>query len=88
MNDNESFELLSNEYAQALQAFAAIEQQAATLLLMGHSSELRDFIDQFVTMASRTRDVAAEQGEQNFVEWFRELIEKAERLRVGTVGRS
>jgi hypothetical protein len=80
MNDD-SFEYLSNEYAQALQAFAAIEQQAATLLLMGHSSELLEFIDQFVAMASRTRDVAAERGEQNFVEWFRELIEKAETLR-------
>ncbi len=84
MNDD-SFEYLSNEYAQALQAFAAIEQQAATLLLMGHSSELREFIDQFVAMASRTRDVAAERGEQHFVDWFRELIEKAERLRANTI---
>lgn len=78
---DDSFTFLSNEYAQALQAFTAIEQQAPTLLLMGHSAELREFIDQFVEMASRTRDVAQERGEQNFVEWFRELIEKAEALR-------
>ena len=80
MNDD-SFEFLSNEYAQALQAFATIENQAATLLLMGHSAELRDFIDQFLLMAGRARDVAEDRGEQNFVEWFGELIEKAQKLR-------
>lgn len=77
------FEYLSNEYAQALQAYAAIENQASTLLLMGHSDELRQFIEQFIAMASRTREVAAEKGEQNFVEWFDELIRKAELLRGG-----
>lgn len=77
------FEHLSNEYAQALQAYAAIENQASTLLLMGHSDELRQFIDQFIDMASRTRDMASEKGEVNFVEWFDELIRKAESLREG-----
>ena len=77
------FEHFSNEYAQALQAFAAIENQASTLLLMGHQEELKSFIDQFVAMASRTRDAAAEKGEQNFVDWFDELIRKAQTLRGG-----
>jgi hypothetical protein len=81
--DRADFEYFSNEYAQALQAFAAIENQASTLLLMGHSEELKEFIDQFVAMASRTRDAAAEKGEQNFVDWFDELIRKAELLRGG-----
>lgn len=75
------FEYFSNEYAQALQAFAAIENQASTLLLMGHTDELRRFIDQFVAMATRTRDVAREKNETNFTEWFEELLEKAEKLR-------
>ena len=75
------FEHFSNEYAQALQAFTAIENQAATLALMGHSDELRSFITQFVEMATRTRDVARENGETNFAEWFDELIAKAEKLR-------
>ena len=79
------FEHFSNEYAQALQAFAAIENQASTLLLMGHSEELREFIDQFLAMATRTRASAAEKGEQNFVDWFDELIRKAELLREGVV---
>ena len=74
------FEHFSNEYAQALQAFSAIENQAATLLLMGHTEELRNFIAQFVEMATRTRDVAREQNEANFAEWFDELIEKAGKL--------
>lgn len=82
-DDRADFEHLSNEYANALQAYAAIESQASTLLLMGHSDELRDFIEQFLTMAERTRDLAAAKGEDNFVEWFDELIRKAESLREG-----
>ncbi len=76
------FEHFSNEYAQALQAYSAIENQAATLALMGHSDDLRNFIAQFVEMASRTRDLARELGETNFAEWFDELLEKAEKLRM------
>ena len=78
-----TFEFFSNEYAQALQAFSAIENQASTLMLMGHSDQLREFLDQFVEMARRTRDLAAEKGEANFAEWFSELVEKAEALRSG-----
>ena len=77
------FEYFSNEYAEALRAFAAIENQASTLLLMGHSDELRGFLEQFIAMASRTRESAAEKGEANFVEWFDELIRKAELLHEG-----
>lgn len=77
------FEYFSNEYAQALQAYAAIENQASTLLLMGHSDELLQFLEQFLAMATGTRALAAEKGEQNFVEWFDELIRKAETLRGG-----
>jgi hypothetical protein len=78
-----AFEYFSNEYAQALQAYSTIENQASTLLLMGHSDELRQFIEQFIEMSSRTRESAAEKGEANFVEWFDELIRKAETLRAG-----
>lgn len=76
-----NFEYFSNEYAQALQAYTAIENQAATLLLMGASDDLRQFIDQFVAMAGASRDLALEKGEQNFAEWFSELVAKAEKLR-------
>lgn len=78
-----TFEHLSNEYAQALQAYAAIENQASTLLLMGYTDDLRQFIEQFITMATRTRELALEKNETNFAEWFGELIEKAEKLRSG-----
>ena len=78
-----NFEYFSNEYAQALQAYSAIEGQAATLLLMGASEDLRQFIDQFVAMAGASRDLALEKGEQNFADWFAELVAKAERLRSG-----
>jgi hypothetical protein len=76
-----NFEYFSNEYAQALQAFTAIENQASTLLLMGASDDLRTFIDQFVAMAGAARDLAVEKGEENFAEWFAELVAKAEKLR-------
>jgi hypothetical protein len=75
------FEHFSNEYAQALQAYAAIETQASTLALMGYTDELRTFIAQFLEMATRTRDLAREKNEPNFAEWFEELRVKAEKLR-------
>ncbi|HEX8411488.1 MAG TPA: hypothetical protein VF883_21710 [Thermoanaerobaculia bacterium] len=80
-NARVTFEYFSNEYAQALQANAAIENQASTLLLMGHSDNLLHFLDQFEAMATRARDSAIEKGEKNFAEWFGELVEKAEKLR-------
>lgn len=77
----EDFEFFSNEYAQALQAFKAIEGQAATLLLMGVSEDLRGFVDQFIEMATKTKSLADEKGQAHFAEWFTELIQKAETLK-------
>ena len=79
--ERENFEYFSSEYAQALEAFAAIEKQASTLLLLGGSDDLRAFIDRFLEMANRVKASAEEKDEPNFAEWFRELIEKAEQLR-------
>ena len=78
-----NFEYFSNEYAQALQAYQAIENQASTLMLMGYSDDLRQFIEQFLEMATRAKVLAIEKGETNFAEWFGELVEKAEALRGG-----
>jgi hypothetical protein len=77
------FDYFSNEYAQALQAFAAIETQAATLKLMGYDDDLRGFIEQFLEMAQRVRALALEKNELHFADWFEELIAKAEKLRAG-----
>jgi len=76
-----NFEYLSNEYAQALQAWDAIEKQASTLMLMGYTGDLRQFLEQFLEMATRAKALAVEKGEQNFADWFGELVEKAEALR-------
>ncbi len=75
------FEYFSNEYAQALQAYATIETQASALLLMGYTDDLRLFIDQFLEMAQRVRTLALEKNELNFADWFEELIAKAEKLK-------
>jgi len=80
----ETFTQFANEYAQALQAFKAIEEQSTTLVLLGVGEDLRTFIDQFLEMAERTRALAIEKGEPNFAEWFGDLIEKAEALRGAT----
>lgn len=77
----ERFEYLSNEYAQALQAYAAIEKQAGLIVSLGGAEDLRGFIDQFIQMADRTRQAAEEHEEANFVEWFGELIRKARAIR-------
>ena len=82
-----NFTYFSNEYAQALQAYATIEQQASTLIALGSSDELLTFINQFVEMADRTRSLAIEKNEPNFAEWFAELIEKAEAIRGAIVER-
>jgi len=82
---SDSFAYFSNEYAQALQTFTAIEKQAATLMGLGATEDLRVFLQQFIDMATRVRALADEKSEANFSEWFRELIEKAEALRVGIV---
>jgi hypothetical protein len=81
----ETFEWLGNEYAQALQALTAIENQASTIVAFGGSDDLRTYIDQFIAMATQTRGVAEEKGEAHFVEWFSELIAKAEALRTAVV---
>lgn len=85
MTDDDSranFAYFSAEYAQALQALTAIENQSSTLLLLGNSDDLRTFIDQFLAMATRVKAEAEDRGEPNFAEWFEELIVKAEALRV------
>ena len=76
-----TFEWLSNEYAQALQALTAIENQASTIVAFGGSEDLRTYVDQFIAMATHTRGLAEEKDEAHFVEWFDELIAKAEALR-------
>ncbi len=77
----QNFEFFSNEYAQALHAFKAIEDQSTTLMLLGVADDLLTFVDQFIDMATRTRRLAEEKNEPHFAEWFAELIEKAEALR-------
>lgn len=76
-----TFEYFSNEYAQALQAFAAIENQASTLMVMGYTGDLKQFLEQFLEMATRAKSLAVEKNETNFAEWFEELVQKAEALR-------
>jgi len=80
-----TFDWLSNEYAQAVQALTAIENQASTIVAFGASDDLRTYIDQFLAMATHTRAIAEEEGEAHFVEWFDELIGKAEALRTELV---
>lgn len=80
MMSTEDFEYFSNEYSQALQAFETIKKQASTLLLLGASTDLRQFAEQFIEMAEKTRALAAEKGEANFAEWFGELAQKAREL--------
>ena len=75
------FTYFSNEYAQALQALDTIEKQSSTLVLLGNTEELRVFVEQFLEMANRVRREAQEKNEPNFVEWFGELIERAQNLR-------
>jgi len=80
-----TFEWLSNEYAQALQALTAIENQASTIVAFGAAEDLRTYIDQFIAMAAHTRGLAEEKNEAHFVDWFDELIRKAEALRMELV---
>ncbi len=86
-DERENFAWFSNEYAQALQALKAIEEQSSTLLLLGSSDDLRTFIDQFIEMATRVKAEAEDKGQTHFVEWFDELLRRAEALRTEIVQR-
>ena len=77
----DNFAYFSNEYAQALQALKAIEEQSATVILLGSSDELLTFVDQFIEMATRVQRLASEKNERDFAEWFGELVQRAESLR-------
>ena len=79
------FEFFSNEYAQAVQALKALQDQSSTILAHGASDDLRTYIDQFIDMAARTKAMADDRGEPHFAEWFDELIEQAEALRTEIV---
>ncbi len=79
------FEFFSNEYAQAVQAFKAIENQSSTIVALGATDDLRTYIDQFIEMATRAKALADDCGEVHFAEWFEELIQKAEALRTEIV---
>ncbi len=81
------FEFFSNEYAQAVQALKAIENQSSTIVALGASDDLRTYIDQFIEMAARAKALAEDCGEAHFVDWFEELIQKAEALRTEIVQR-
>lgn len=83
----ETFSHLSSEYAQALGALKALEEQAPTLLVLGNGDELLVFIEQFVTMATGVRTTALAAHEPNFVEWFDELIARAAILRAAAAPR-
>lgn len=84
----DNFSYFSSEYAQALHALKAIEEQSSTLLLLGGSGDLRVFIDQFIDMATRVKAAARDRDEPHFVEWFEELLQKAEALRTEIVRQS
>ena len=77
----QNFEYFSNEYAQALHTFKAIEDQSTTLMLLGVADDLLGFVEQFLEMATRMKALAEEKNEPHFAEWFGELVEKAEALR-------
>lgn len=77
----DDFRGLSEEYAQALEAFKAIVQQTDALMLMGAGEQLRGFLDQFSKMAAGASERAREKGLSQFVEWFDELGVMAEDLR-------
>ncbi|MBV9496431.1 MAG: hypothetical protein JOZ54_19450 [Acidobacteria bacterium] len=77
---SDEFSYFSDQYAQALQAFTTIQNQASTLMLMGNNEDLRKFLEQFIAMAVQTKAAAEDKGEANFAEWFGELVTKAETL--------
>jgi hypothetical protein len=78
----QDFALFSAEYAQALDALEELKNQAETLMVMGSSEELRLFIDRFIDMASSNASLAREKDQEHFHEWFLELVQRAQELRV------
>jgi len=80
--EQERFLEISREYAQALEAYQAIEKQAATLMALGATTQLESFIGDFMRMATEAREHAREADMQNFTDWFDEMISQMRKLRV------
>ena len=82
------FEHFSAEYAQATEALKTIEQKGRMIVDLGSGDQLGQLLDQFVGMAHRAMQQAQDQGGEQYAEWFRELIERAEKLRGDLMGGS
>ena len=80
------FDYFSREYAQAQQALTAIEGNAPTLIALGSTANLRQFVATFIEMADRTQRLAETQNEENFAGWFGELIERAKAIAAAADG--
>jgi hypothetical protein len=70
---------MTDEHSE--EARKTFEYQSTTLMLLGVGDDLRGFVEQFLEMASKMKQLAEEKSEPHFAEWFGELIEKAEALR-------
>ena len=72
---------LSREYAEALEALAAIEGQAESIVALGGGEQLGVYIDQFLAMARRAGDQARACDLAELAGWFDDLAARAGRLR-------
>lgn len=75
-----AFSALSDEYAQAVEALAAIERQAELFVAAGREDELCSFLERFVEMARRAGGRARAQNLDHFTEWFDELFRRVENV--------
>jgi hypothetical protein len=71
----------TDQYSQAVQALEAIRLQSETFRAMGSTDDLRQFLDQFIEMASRTAADAHMESLERFAAWFLDLVQRAEQMK-------
>ncbi|MCA1733250.1 MAG: hypothetical protein LC732_06560 [Acidobacteria bacterium] len=77
----DDFLSLSREYAGALEALAAIEMQAESIVALGGGEQLATYVDQFLAMSRRAGDHARSCELLEMAGWFDDLTARASRLR-------
>lgn len=88
MEEQEAFDILSREYAQALDALRAIQERVELFVTTGHDDAITVFVDDFTRLSAASAERARAAGLDELALWFDELVTEAQKcLLAHSVGR-
>lgn len=88
MEEQEAFDILSREYAQALDALRAIQERVELFATTGNDDAITVFVDDFTRLSAASAARARAAGLDELALWFDELVTEAQKcLHEHSVGR-